>query len=53
MRGGRQPKQLQTRVLASLRLYPDVVEAFKADRPGWQSRMNAALRKAAGGWGMK
>ena len=42
------PKQLQTKVPVSLRLDPDVVEAFKADGPGWQSRMNAALRKAAG-----
>jgi uncharacterized protein (DUF4415 family) len=32
----------------SLRLDGDVVERFKADGPGWQSRMNAALRKAVG-----
>lgn len=31
-----------------LKLDPDVVERFKADGPGWQTRMNAALRKAAG-----
>lgn len=39
--GKKQPKEVVT-----LRLDPDVVEAFKADGPGWQSRVNAALRKA-------
>ena len=32
----------------SLRLDKDILERFRADGPGWQSRMNAALRKAAG-----
>lgn len=32
----------------TLRLDPDVIERFRADGPGWQGRMNAALRKAAG-----
>ena len=32
----------------SLRLDQDVLEAFQADGPGWQDRINAALRKAAG-----
>lgn len=32
----------------SLRLDKDVVARFRADGPGWQSRMNEALRKAAG-----
>lgn len=31
-----------------LRLDPDVIARFKADGPGWQTRMNAALRKAVG-----
>jgi uncharacterized protein (DUF4415 family) len=31
-----------------LRIDADVVERFKAGGPGWQSRMNDALRKAAG-----
>jgi uncharacterized protein (DUF4415 family) len=31
----------------SLRLDQDVVEHFKRQGPGWQSRMNAALRKQA------
>jgi uncharacterized protein (DUF4415 family) len=31
-----------------LRIDADVVDRFKAAGPGWQSRMNEALRKAAG-----
>ncbi len=36
------------RELVSLRIDQDVLEAFQADGPGWQDRINAALRKAAG-----
>jgi len=32
----------------TLRLDADVVEKFRAGGPGWQSRINSALRKAAG-----
>jgi uncharacterized protein (DUF4415 family) len=32
----------------TLRLDADVVERFRAGGRGWQSRINAALRKAAG-----
>ncbi|TKT80952.1 BrnA antitoxin family protein [Aquamicrobium sp. LC103] len=32
----------------TLRLDADVVERFRAEGPGWQSRINEALRKAAG-----
>lgn len=32
----------------SLRIDETVVDAFHAGGPGWQSRMNEALRKAAG-----
>jgi len=32
----------------TLRLDPDVVEAFRATGKGWQSRINAELRKALG-----
>lgn len=31
----------------SLRLDPDVIDAFKATGKGWQGRINDALRKAA------
>lgn len=34
--------------MVTLRLDPDVVEAFRATGTGWQRRMNDALRKAAG-----
>jgi uncharacterized protein (DUF4415 family) len=42
------PKSEKPKVAVSLRLDPEVIEAFKAAGPGWQSRMNQALRKAAG-----
>jgi len=32
----------------SLRIDRDVLDHFQADGPGWQDRINAALRKAAG-----
>lgn len=32
----------------SLRIDQDVLEYFRAGGPGWQDRINAALRKAAG-----
>jgi uncharacterized protein (DUF4415 family) len=37
-----------TKRLVSLRLDEAVIERFRADGPGWQSRINEALRKAAG-----
>jgi uncharacterized protein (DUF4415 family) len=37
-----------TKVAVSLRLTREVVERFKADGPGWQTRMDEALKKAAG-----
>jgi uncharacterized protein (DUF4415 family) len=32
----------------TLRIDRDVLDFFQADGPGWQERINAALRKAAG-----
>jgi uncharacterized protein (DUF4415 family) len=32
----------------TLRIDQDVLEHFQADGPGWQERINAALKKAAG-----
>lgn len=46
-RGGR-PRQATVKQAVNLRLDPDVVAHFRAEGPGWQSRINAALRKAAG-----
>ena len=34
--------------MVSLRLDQDVLEAFQTEGPGWQDRINAALRQAAG-----
>ena len=45
--GGR-PKVENPKVAVSLRLDPEVVSRFKAEGPGWQTRMNEALRQAAG-----
>jgi uncharacterized protein (DUF4415 family) len=47
VRRGRPPSAAPKRAV-SLRLDPEVVEAFQREGPGWQTRMNAALRKAAG-----
>jgi uncharacterized protein (DUF4415 family) len=34
--------------MVSLRIDRDVLDFFQEDGPGWQDRINAALRKAAG-----
>ncbi len=47
-RTGGRPKAANPKVAVSLRLDPEVVARFKAEGPGWQSRMNEALRHAAG-----
>ena len=47
-RGERGPQKAPTKQLVSLRLDPDVLAHFRETGPGWQGRINAALRKAAG-----
>lgn len=47
-RRGRGPQRRPTKRQISLRLDPDVIEHFRARGPGWQARINATLRKAAG-----
>lgn len=42
------PKAPVTKVSTTLRLDPEVIAHFKAEGPGWQSRINETLRKAAG-----
>jgi uncharacterized protein (DUF4415 family) len=42
------PKSLAPKQAISLRVDPEVLDKFKADGPGWQRRMNDALRKAVG-----
>lgn len=49
--GGRpvgRPKLERPKRAVNLRLDADVVDAFRANGAGWQTRMNDALRKAAG-----
>ena len=41
------PKAKVTKDAVSLRLDPDVVAFYRRSGRGWQSRINAALRKAA------
>jgi uncharacterized protein (DUF4415 family) len=45
-RMGRPPLGKAVKKQVTLRLDSEVVEAFRAGGPGWQSRMNEALRKA-------
>lgn len=46
LRRGRGPQATPTKVLTSLRIDADILEFFKAQGSGYQSRINAALRKA-------
>jgi uncharacterized protein (DUF4415 family) len=48
IRRGRGPNKAPTKKLVSLRLSPEVIDHFKSKGPGWQSRIDAVLRKAAG-----
>ena len=43
VRRGR-PKSEAPKRLVTLRLDPDVLDRFRASGPGWQTRINAALR---------
>lgn len=47
VRRGR-PRKAAPKQAVNLRLDPDVLAHFREAGPGWQSRINAALRKAAG-----
>jgi uncharacterized protein (DUF4415 family) len=46
IRRGRPPSENPKQAL-KLRIDADVVEYFRATGPGWQTRINAALRRAA------
>ncbi len=46
-RGGR-PKAAAPKISTTIRLSPEVIAYFKEGGPGWQSRIDEALRKAAG-----
>ncbi|MGB6725981.1 MAG: BrnA antitoxin family protein [Terracidiphilus sp.] len=45
-RGKRGPQKAPTKKLVSLRLSPDVIDHFKSSGPGWQTRIDGALREA-------
>jgi uncharacterized protein (DUF4415 family) len=45
-RGQRGPQKAPTKVAISIRLSKEVIDAFKADGPGWQARIDEALRAA-------
>ena len=42
----RGPQTAPTKKAVTLRLDPDVLDKFRSTGPGWQSRMNEALRQA-------
>jgi uncharacterized protein (DUF4415 family) len=44
----RGPQLASKKIPVSIRLSPEVVERFKADGPGWQSRIDEVLKKAIG-----
>jgi uncharacterized protein (DUF4415 family) len=46
-RRGRPPQGAAAKQSIALRIDPDVLAAFKAQGPGWQSRMQATLKRAA------
>lgn len=45
-RGQRGPQKAPTKVPISIRLSQDVIDAFKAKGPGWQTAIDDALREA-------
>ncbi|MCK0196889.1 BrnA antitoxin family protein [Ancylobacter sp. 6x-1] len=47
-RGRGRPKIDKPKEQVSVRLDPDVLSALRSGGPGWQVRMNEALRKALG-----
>lgn len=52
-RRGRPPEGEAPKQSIALRLDRDVLAAFKAQGPGWQSRMQATLKRAASRLGKK
>jgi uncharacterized protein (DUF4415 family) len=45
---GRPPSRGVAKRQVTLRLDPDVIDRFRAGGPGWQGRINEALRRAVG-----
>jgi uncharacterized protein (DUF4415 family) len=48
-RGRGRPKMPVTKEQVTLRLDPDVLAAWRGTGPGWQARVNEALRRTAPG----
>ena len=46
VRKARGPNKAPTKRLVSIRLSREVIDHFKSQGPGWQSRIDQALRKA-------
>ncbi|MFM9978150.1 MAG: BrnA antitoxin family protein [Sphingomonadaceae bacterium] len=46
---GRPPQGDEPKKQVTLRLDADILARFRAGGPGWQTRINEALRKAVGG----
>ena len=46
-KGSRGAQKAPTTVAVSIRLSPEVVKHFKSKGPGWQARIDEALRKIA------
>jgi uncharacterized protein (DUF4415 family) len=42
----RPPSTARAKQQVTLRLDPDTLERFRADGPGWQGQIDAALRRA-------
>jgi len=45
IRGKRGPQKVPTKIPVSIRLSPEVVKHFKEKGPGWQSKIDDALRR--------
>ena len=45
VRRARGPQKAPRKVATAIRLSPEVVEFFKADGPGWQTRVDDALQE--------
>ena len=48
MKGNSERRAGRTKRQVTLRIDPDVIGKFREGGPGWQGRMNEALRKAVG-----
>lgn len=48
IRKGGRPKAANPKRAVNIRLDADLLEHLRASGPGWQSRVNATLRKASG-----